>query len=186
MKQSGRQWKEWTDFASRARAMTPATIGADTEVPVWPSVHLWRRSVVTCHQKHTITHVSKKGFESQGTLDVNLEWQSQTECLSGLNRCVCLSGSVCGHFICFKEMTTPVYSCAALSERMCFREVSLSVNILSLSLVLLRNSGTHTELCWWATAKQNVWHEHGSQTKFNLAKISWWRNKTTFNPVFML
>lgn len=27
-----------TYFASKAKAMMPATMGADTEVPVWPSV----------------------------------------------------------------------------------------------------------------------------------------------------
>lgn len=36
-----------TYFASKAKAMMPATIGAETEVPVWPSVQRWRRSVVT-------------------------------------------------------------------------------------------------------------------------------------------
>ena len=36
-----------TYFASKAKAMMPATMGADTEVPVWPSVQRWRRSVVT-------------------------------------------------------------------------------------------------------------------------------------------
>lgn len=30
--------------------MMPATIGADTEVPVWPSVQRCRRSVVTCER----------------------------------------------------------------------------------------------------------------------------------------
>lgn len=34
-------------MASRARAMIPAAMGADTEVPVWPSVQRCRRSVVT-------------------------------------------------------------------------------------------------------------------------------------------
>lgn len=36
-----------TYFASSAKAMMPATMGAETEVPVWPSVQRWRRSVVT-------------------------------------------------------------------------------------------------------------------------------------------
>lgn len=34
-------------LASKARAMIPATMGADTEVPVWPSVQRFLRSVVT-------------------------------------------------------------------------------------------------------------------------------------------
>lgn len=37
-----------TYFASKAKAMMPATMGAETEVPVWPSVQRCRRSVVTC------------------------------------------------------------------------------------------------------------------------------------------
>lgn len=36
-----------TYFASKAKAMMPATMGAETEVPVWPSVQRCRRSVVT-------------------------------------------------------------------------------------------------------------------------------------------
>lgn len=31
--------------------MMPATMGADTEVPVWPSVQRCRRSVVTCTER---------------------------------------------------------------------------------------------------------------------------------------
>ena len=42
-----------TDLASRARAMMPATMGAETDVPVWPSVHRCLRSVVTCVQDNT-------------------------------------------------------------------------------------------------------------------------------------
>lgn len=34
-------------LASRARAMIPAASGAEAEVPVWESVHLDLRSVVT-------------------------------------------------------------------------------------------------------------------------------------------
>lgn len=34
-------------LASKARAMIPATMGAETEVPVWPSVQCFFRSVVT-------------------------------------------------------------------------------------------------------------------------------------------
>ena len=36
-----------TYLASRARAMIPAASGAEAEVPVWESVHLDLRSVVT-------------------------------------------------------------------------------------------------------------------------------------------
>ena len=41
----------YTYFASKAKAMMPATMGADTEVPVWPSVQRCRRSVVTCGER---------------------------------------------------------------------------------------------------------------------------------------
>lgn len=44
-------WGGHTYFASRARAMMPATMGADTEVPVWPSVQRCLRSVVTCGER---------------------------------------------------------------------------------------------------------------------------------------
>ena len=46
---------ESTDLASRARAMTPATMGAETDVPVWLSVQRCRRSVVTCVTKNIQT-----------------------------------------------------------------------------------------------------------------------------------
>lgn len=34
--------------------MIPATMGAETDVPVWPSVQRWRRSVVTCMKERCV------------------------------------------------------------------------------------------------------------------------------------
>ena len=56
-----------TDLASRARAMTPATMGAETDVPVWPSVQRCRRSVVTCVQDNAL------GLE-QGVPDICIDF----------------------------------------------------------------------------------------------------------------
>lgn len=41
-----------THLASRARAIMPAARGAEADVPVCESVHLFLRSVVTCTHTH--------------------------------------------------------------------------------------------------------------------------------------
>lgn len=44
-----------THLASRARAMIPAARGAEADVPVCESVHIFLRSVVTCTDEKTNT-----------------------------------------------------------------------------------------------------------------------------------